>query len=246
MLIGARNGMLAGGWKNPYPTDGLVGMWISKWNTRGGIFNPNHHGLTNLAQPGVADFAWASNTEGVSWTNDGALLLTNGNKSKVSVANAFLQIPTATTVQIVAKYDWKFTDNYNNLQMPLLWFGTSAPCARFSGVNFDSAPGLSAMSYTNKALYAYLGASYFNGATKTSCSVHGPATQSATEYINGTAYSLQSNYSEFITYTTGSLELTRTPRADVYLYGVRIYSRHLSAAEEAAIYAIDREVFDLP
>lgn len=35
MLIGARSGMLSGGWKNPYITDGLVAMWDVEWNIGG-------------------------------------------------------------------------------------------------------------------------------------------------------------------------------------------------------------------
>lgn len=47
-----RRRMLAslGGWKNPYITDGLIGMWDGEWNAGGGVHDDNCVNWINLAE----------------------------------------------------------------------------------------------------------------------------------------------------------------------------------------------------
>ena len=64
MLINMRNGLMAGGWKNPYVTDGLVAMWDGEWNAGPGKHDNSATGLKDLV--GSRDLSLVGTCD---WTN---------------------------------------------------------------------------------------------------------------------------------------------------------------------------------
>lgn len=66
MLIAARNGFMAGGWKNPYITDGLIAMWDGEWNAGAGVHNQSASVWKDISNNGrdaalTGKYSWGAN-----------------------------------------------------------------------------------------------------------------------------------------------------------------------------------------
>lgn len=243
-LIAARASLTgAGKWRNPYVTDGLVAMWDGEWNVGGGVHDSNSTVWKDLSGH-QKDFSWASGTTGLAWA-DNYLQLTNGNKTTIeisSVQNVIgLNVGEPKTCEIVVAFNWVFTDNNGNLQMPFSIGGAAFPCGRFNG---QILPVVARDA--NNRLLAF-GQTHFqyNGWKIASASIAQSPISPCTIHCNGDVGTVSSDYVGSAPIEYDSAKILRSPRADARLYSVRIYSRSLTAEEIAANYAVDKERFGI-
>lgn len=222
---------------NPYVTNGLIAMWDGRWNAGWGAHDSAAAAWVNLC--GGPDFEWEAGTAGISWSDD-HVNLANGNKSTVNLASCTVPVPENTTVEIVVKADWVFSDNYGNIQTPIRWYGSAVPNSRYRGTA-ATAPGWSVYGTTAQRSFAAMGYAGADPANVASLSVHGPVSALGPHdlYLNGVAQTINVNYSYDNSFDVGTVWLCRAPRADTSLYCIRFYNRHLTDEEIAHNAAID-------
>lgn len=238
MLIGMRNAVLSGGWKNPYVIDGLVAMWDGEWNAGPGAHDanattwkdlgPNGYDLTCNGAP-----SWASDQAliGNYFYSDMALnVLSAFNNHSITLELVYGRVtlwynntgPFGVGTDGVVKIQ---QNRGSNTACNLTWLGANLPLSMFLG----TAPGANA-----KAIYAISDTEW------TAASIRS----------DGTAFNYRKTASFAQSIQSGSRFFVGWSKDNAYGgYGIRcfrVYSRALTAAEIAANDAVDKARFGLP
>lgn len=232
MLIAARNGFLAGGWKNPYVTNGLVAMWDGEWNAGWGVHNPNATVWKDLV--GNRDFTIVN----PSWRNTGLFFGGNGTTYgylSQSDSAIFDSPPSITISAVITRggENWAYDGIYLK----------PADSGRY-GLAFFAG------NFTIRNIYEDI--SYiFPQESSVSVSVSYDAnTNTVTPRYGNTIcerFGNPNSIGQSQTYATiGKRVVGNTYYAKGTMHTLRLYSRALTADEIAANYAVDKARFNLP
>lgn len=235
MLPGARMFFGSGKWKNPYVTDGLVAMWDGEWNAGSGkhdasattwkdIVSGVSFALTN-ATWGSSALLLRSNVYGfldaTGTTTTFGAIQGGGTMEICALANSYMQ--SSTLLKSTADVSFNF-----NASNRINFRNSNAPQSRGSFLLADTLRTISCVygSGTSiEGIYANGVASSFDGTNNTGGYAAG-----------GTLLGCRSS---------SSSSLSPTRFCDLDIYGIRLYSRALTAAEVAFNYAIDQRRFNI-
>ena len=230
MLIGARSGILSGGWKNPYVTDGLIAMWDGIENAGWGVHDTNATVWKDLV--GDMDFT-IDNSKGVSFSP---------TSLHMDKRNALGRAYTSKTVkfrtlEIVGKYQNGsriiFINNKGKYESVVIQVNMSS--VQFTNSDTKVIEGFSGIGSFNSLSVIYSATSY----------------QAEYAYQNGMNMEMTSSYNDWGLHGANSFSLgaRRVGIANDFggdFYCVRMYSRALTADEIAANFVIDNARFNLP
>ena len=236
-LVGAQltgNTEEAGGWKNPYVTDGLVAMWDGIWNVGFGVHDPTtdywkdligDHNLTITSRGSIVDDA----------------LVTSG-AGPAAIYNGF--IGDVKTVEISLEHTGGNCVMWNGVGCHLMYWTSAVSgsygyemCSMSQGnlVGFISSRETkgSTISFNlyKRTVGAnnYLDSAYVNSSSKALAIFNNQWTQGG----------------EYDSFKLGAIRNDNWLASKCRFHCVRFYSRSLSADEIAANYAIDKERFGL-
>ena len=241
MMLGARTGAWAkaGGWTNPYVTDGLASMFDSVWNVGGGVSDRTSDRWFDVVSPAYIEFENFKNHDDakIEWT-DNALEITHMNgvgHGMTPVYGAFYNIGSAT-IEFVAR-----NNGDNNNRNYIFGFWNNGTYAMW-----DIRVG-STKVITNE------------NAIAPRCLTNELASFSFVCDGSNTLFYRNGEYKGVIrdnTFVQYDLLDTSVPIGSRYEYSdftflgaissIRIYSKPLSAEEIASNYAIDKARFNLP
>lgn len=224
------------GWKNPYVTDGLVGMWDGEWNAGPGVHDPNATTWKDLS--GNGQDCYQNGDIATPLIGDNCIYFDTTRRSFVfdfipSVASTkFIGL----TVEICGDFSGAGT-NPN--------FFSASPFNAYKGdfVSRYAASQLGISSYSTQVLTGISLPRYGFSATTTSSGylVYVRGTLAASKTCSFTSnLDIQSGYFGYA--VSSQIENPRGSK----IYGARIYSRALTADEIAHNYAIDKARFNLP
>lgn len=254
IALNRRRVMGGGGGSEPtaksYIQDGLAAMYDGIENAGWGIHDANATSWVDLK--GAYDFDWTGITgsEGVSWGED-YLYLLNGNKSNINLSTLDFPSSTNRTVEIVVKYEWKFTDNWANVQSPIAVYPSALPIGRGGTGGLQEGVTVSYqignIAYTagvnNGSNLSNVFASYSSKLSEQIAGSTG-ANKNGVFYRNGNQIKVRTNYQSNWT-PQYNISLRRPPRANVWVKCVRIYNRDLTLEEIQHNYQIDAIRFNL-
>ena len=241
MMLGARTGAWAkaGGWINPYGTDGLASMFDSVWNVGGGLTDRTSDRWFDVVSPAYIEFENFKHHDDakIEWT-DNAVEITHMNgvgHGMIPVLGALYNIGSAT-IEFVAR------NNGNNSNRNYIFSSWSNGDYGIYEIvvgsvnNINNGSAIAPRSLTNElASFSFVcdGSNvlfYRNGEYK--------------GVSRDNTFIQKDILDEFI--AIGS----RYAYADFTFLGaissIRIYSKPLSAEEIASNYAIDKARFNLP
>ena len=223
MMLGARTAAWAkaGGWINPYGTDGFAAMWDSKWNEGGGVgHNPSATTWKDLSGNGY------DLTYGSTWNGELAVIPTSGtmastNKPFDHDVKCIEMVFSKTSVGRNA-----FPIVISNKAAFYIPFGSFTFCPYYMFTN-SSIIGRDKIWEFGTLSLTYDGRIYRNGdAVSAKASVYETLDRTA---VGIDVYATAGDY-----WHTGNIG------------SIRIYSRALTADEIAANYAIDKARFGIP
>lgn len=241
MMLGARTAAWtkAGGWINPYVTDGLASMFDSVWNVAGGLSDRTSDRWFDVISPAYIEFENFKNHDDakIEWT-DNAVEITYMNgvgHGMTPVLGAFYNTGSAT-IEFVAR------NNGNNTNRNYIF---------------------SSWNNGNHAIYGILVGSISRisneSAIKPRCLTNELASFSFVCDGSNTLFYRNSEYKGVKSNNTFSQPTisdefvaigSRYAYSDFTFLGaissIRIYSKPLSAEEIASNYAIDKARFNLP
>ena len=238
-------------WKNPYATDGLVGMWDAEWNAGGGVHDASSVGMMNLAED------WGRVTlSSTNWSIGDKWLETLAGSQ-----NIVINYPSKSWYESLMAgngYTLEIYCDYPDKAMPVMFTaqGNGFSVYSVSGTNvmfqFDcqnnfqgrgSSPSGGSgywrinpfsASKTYMAIAVTLGASYIRRVNASSNTVSGGG-------ITGTQY--YANGRNRITVGMSPQNSTGVLPSGWRMYAMRLYNRALSGSELSAHYALDKERF---
>ena len=237
MMLGARTGAWAkaGGWVNPYVTDGMVAMWDGEWNAGGGVHD--------LSATKWKELISGTDCEAVGTPTWGDKFFRSTSHNNSAYFNSFCPDTTNApghTVEIVSK-------KRTNLR-GVIWGSYSITGA--NGVNFE---------YHSD--YSYFRSYYFGspdirsdfhtfpiGVTKYFAACRDGDEYSIKDGEGRKLASINTNARNFkqSVMRIGTDSRTNYMCFDGDIFCIRVYNRALTADEIAANYAIDKARFGLP
>ena len=254
MLLGARQFFEKRGspsWTNPYVKDGLVAMWDGEWNAGGGV-----HDSTKRAVDLSGNSRDLALSSACTIGDNYFALAPSASESRIggTVSIPDLAGQTLLEFRIVAKYNgtssWNrhcFFSSENTLY--------ELNYSHFSSVNL--IPGVLKNNNTlacqyqgsNSSTQTILGGVVF-GLDAQCRQVDYDGRGGYTVWINnGSSVPLQQGTRQSSD-TSTDFHILKMATSNVdqtgYIYSFAIYNRHLTDAERAANYAVDKERFGLP
>ena len=247
MLIAARNGFLAGGWKNPYITDGLVAMWDGEWNAGGGKHDANATSWVDLTGNG-----WDFPATNLVFASDHVEVMADTQTTKMSAE--FWEWSAVSFDSVCERPAYNPSDSRNNGYFNLGRIGLY-PMGHpinvlWKWIDSNTSNNFRAMYYNsstaverNQEVYELASRAFVANLNSSSA-----ADQIAYQNARATNSSLTDLTWYTSTYQHGSLpfNLYAGTSKPVKLYGIRLYNRALTASEIAANYAVDKARFNLP
>ena len=241
MLLGARNIMMSGGWKNPYVTDGLVAMWDGEWNAGGGKHISStmrwvdvcgneqdmtpYDGITPL----VFNDKALITTDTVPYNTTSGRLI-NDKVSSYTIECGFLNLRCGYSRN--AFYNGSLNSTTGTTFNGMIWgsgIGTNTPmrvCINNVAYQMNSTISTGERVYLAIAFNNGSGDIYHNGIIDIQTTTSGINGNTNLFIGAGGSAAMQSCYSEY--------------------YFLRIYSRSLLVDEISHNYQIDKKRFNLP
>lgn len=245
MLIAARESFAVArkrGWTNPYVTDGLIAMWDGEWNAGGGKHDTTVRKLVDLSGNGRDATLVSSAVFGSNFVR--------GNGSTYVATFAFDSVLPASVRSVSACCDVATPAGTTGRYSQCLIDSSFSP--NFFSFGYDAGGYLFLMRTTTKRRAAgALGAKSCYGENPSGNTYNYRINGDSASSVSGTLFDhTGSRTSGRIGGAWGSTTNDSYPaayfRADSKIHSIRIYNRVLTAAEVAAIYAIDKERFNLP
>lgn len=254
MLIGMRNGMLAGGWKNPYITDGLVAIWDGICNAGWGAHDPNATVWKDLVGDADFDFSTATGSGSIE-VEDNAIVKTDVINPASGAKGCIIADPSSWTIEAamqflkgesvnghsgVGSYPIGLVNNFTTLDFGVMTSSTAVKRIAFYSAIIDN--------YNNPTAYAK--------GTFTACQSGFPASASLDDvrkvafvFKDGKSTTIREggwSSSTVFPFIVRALNSGRNTKGKQRIFCIRLYNRALTAAEVAANYTVDKARFNLP
>ena len=223
-------------WQNPYVTDGLIAMWDGEWNAGGGVHDASATEWKDLI--GTDDLT--VDTGGV-WRENSIDNFANANRIAYRSSFGF---DAPLTQELVFQFNGAKTARVNSIMFHISqWYsgqsmlrGMHAPGGGedfFQLKTSSSGPNSVTSSVLPMSVSSRYGASGVSDA-----------------FVNGNAVSLSSIIGNWYASDAQGVNLGNRSNNErgsyIRFFAIRFYSRHLTASEIAANYAVDKARFNLP
>lgn len=224
------------GWTNPYVTDGLVAMWDGEWNAGGGF----HDSAATVWKDLIGTDDLTVDTGGV-WRENSIDNFANANR--IAYRSSF-SFDAPLTQELVFQFNGPKIARLNSIM-----FHISQWYSGYSMLRGMHAPGGGEAFFQLKTSSSGPD-SVISSVLPMSVSSRYGASGVSDAFVNGNAVRLSFIGGNWYASDADGVNLGN--RSDkgrgsyIRFFAIRFYSRHLTASEIAANYAVDKARFNLP